>query len=167
VPRLLVWALPLAILTAACAARAPAPGAPAAAEAPDPPPAGSKRLPSSISCEPEPPCGDDCTSATGEAGRRLGSLDKEDIRRVIRSHVADMKTCYDAITEAHPDAAGKVMVRFGIAPSGVVQTSCLVSSDLNDTPADRCIVDVPLRWTFPKPEGGGWVVVNYPFVFSR
>jgi hypothetical protein len=165
-------ALPLAIV-ASCATGAQSSGRPAASsgastgEMPAPPPQGSKRLPSSVDCEPQPPCAEDCVTAYGEKGRRLGSLDKEVIRDVVRSHLSEAKACYDAITFTHGDAAGKVMVRFGIAPSGGVETSCLVSSALNDPSVDRCVVDLPLTWRFPKPEGGGWVVVSYPFIFFR
>jgi hypothetical protein len=28
---------------------------------------------------------------------------------------------------------------------------------------DRCIVNAILRWEFPRPIGGGWVLVEYPF----
>ena len=157
------------VLAAGCAASAPppAPHAAPAAVAPEGPPEGSKRLPASIRCEPEPPCAGDCVAAQGEAGRRLGSLDKEDIRKVIRAHVDEARSCYDAIATTKPAAVGKVMVRFGIAPSGAVETSCLVSSELDDESVDRCLLDMTHAWRFPKPEGGGWVVVSYPFVFTR
>jgi hypothetical protein len=154
----------VAVTVAACAT---APPPPAPGPSSEPPPQGSRRLPSSINCEAQPPCAEDCVTATGEKARRLGSLDKEDIRQVIRAQVSQMQDCYDAIGALNPDAAGKVTVRFGIAPSGAVETSCLVSSELGDPSADRCIIDRPLAWKFPKPEGGGWVVVTYPFVFTR
>jgi hypothetical protein len=151
-----------------CAASAPRGAGPASgAEAPAPPPQGSKRLPASLDCEPEAPCGADCVTTHGEASRGQGSLDKEVIRQVIRSHVADVQACYDTIALTHSAAVGRMMVRFGIAPSGGVETTCLVSSELNDASVERCVVDLPLAWKFPKPDGGGWVVVSYPFVFTR
>lgn len=133
---------------------------------PVPPPPGSKRLSSSIICEPEPPC-PDCVTETGEKARRIGSLDKEVIRGVIRGHLGEVKACYDTVWTTHPDAQGRMMVRLGIAPSGSVETSCLVSSSLNDSSVELCVVDDLLRWTFPRPDGGGWVIVSYPFVFTR
>ena len=131
-----------------------------------PPPDGSKRLPSSIACEPEPPC-EDCVVVKGERARHVGSLDKEVIRGVIRSHADEVRTCYDAVALTRPDARGKMMIRFGIAASGIVAASCLVTSELSEPAVERCVVDLPLGWTFPPPDGGGWVVVSYPFVFSR
>lgn len=156
----------------ACASTTPgraptdAPGADAVDDVTTPP-EGSKRLPSSIACEPQPPCVGCRVTTGGAAPRYAGSLDKEVIRAVILSHTADAKACYDAVTEAHPEAAGKLMVKFGIAPSGRVVTSCLESSALRDAVVERCMVDLPLGWTFPAPQGGGWVVVSYPYVFTR
>jgi hypothetical protein len=129
------------------------------------PPDGAKRLPSSIDCEPEPPC-EDCLVFKGEKARHVGILDKEVIRPIIRSHVPEVRACYNALLATHPDAAGKVMIKFGITASGSVATSCLVSSELHDQSVEGCIVDLPFSWTFPKPDGGGWVLVSYPFVFA-
>ena len=166
----------LSLLLTACAVAAPppapraAPAVSAAADAPALPPAGSKRLPSSIDCEPEPPMicqPPDCVSATGEAGRRIGSLDKEVIRAGIRAHIAEVKDCYDAIAFTQTDAKGTMRVKFGIGPSGAVQTSCLVSSELGAASVDDCVLERVLTWRFPAPDGGGWVIVTYPFVFTR
>ncbi|HXJ21205.1 MAG TPA: AgmX/PglI C-terminal domain-containing protein [Polyangia bacterium] len=156
-----------------CASTGPGPRAvvpPAAGETdvdPTRPPAGSKRLPSSIACEPTPPC-TDCKLATGGAQPSpSGSLDKEVIRSIIRSHLAQARACYDAVAQTDPAAAGMLKLTFGIAPSGQVATSCLESSQLRDAVVERCMADIPLSWTFPPPEGGGWVVVTYPYLFTR
>jgi hypothetical protein len=130
------------------------------------PPDGANRLPASISCEPEPAC-DACLMVKGKPVRRGGSLDKEDIRGVVRSHLPEVKACYDATAERHPNARGQMMIRIGISASGSVKTSCLVRSELDDAAAERCVVELALGWTFPRPEGRGWVVVSYPFVFAR
>ena len=145
------------------------PPEPVAIDPPDGPPIGTGRLPSSIACEPEPPrpCGADCVTATGEAARHVGSLDKEVIRAVIRAHVDEVRACYDAIGLVQPSARGRMAIKFGISPSGAVQTSCLVSSDLRAPSAEACVLERALNWRFPAPEGGGWVIVTYPFTFER
>jgi hypothetical protein len=129
-------------------------------------PDGANRLPSSIDCEPEPPC-EECLRFKGESALHIGVLDKEVIRSIILRHVPEVKACYDAVAAGHPDAKGRLMVEFGITASGGVATSCLVSSELHDQYIERCVIDLPFSWTFPKPEGGGWVLVSYPFVFDR
>lgn len=129
-------------------------------------PDGANRLPGSLGCEPEPPCSQ-CIAFKGQAARGVGGLDKEVIRSVITSHIERARICYNVITESNPDAVGAVRVRFAIAPSGRVKASCLVSTQLHDAYVDRCVVNLPLDWTFPEPSHGGWVVVTYPFVFMR
>ena len=85
----------------------------------------------------------------------------------MRAHLAELQACYDAIASTHPGTEGRVMARFAIAPTGAVEASCLVTSSLNDASVDRCVVERVLGWHFPTPDGGGWVVVDYPFVFTR
>jgi TonB family protein len=108
-----------------------------------------------------------CPSVTGNEARVFGRLDKEVVRGGIRSHIGDVKACYDGAVATHPEARGIMRVRFGIGPSGAVESSCLVGSELNATSVDRCVVDLILKWKFPAPEGAGWVVVSYPFTFVR
>jgi hypothetical protein len=131
-----------------------------------PPPAGSNRLPGSIACEPQPPCVNCEVTTGGAAPSDRGALDKEIIRRIIQRHVDEARACYEAVLERHPAAAGRVQLRFGIAPSGRVGTSCLESSSMHEEAVENCVVALPFRWTFPVPQGGGWVVVTYPFVFT-
>jgi metallo-beta-lactamase class B len=93
-----------------------------------------------------------------------GSLDKEVIRGVIRSHVGEVKDCYERELDKAPDLFGRVMVRFTIAASGEVTDSALESSTIRSLPVEACTVAAVRRWRFPKPEGGGIVIVSYPFV---
>ena len=58
------------------------------------------------------------------------------------------------------------MTKISIDPDGKVRHSCVVDSELRDPVIDRCVVDAILGWEFPKPEGGGWVIVTYPFVLT-
>jgi hypothetical protein len=37
---------------------------------------------------------------------------------------------------------------------------------MNNVPAEQCIAAAVRRWEFPKPQGGGIVVVTYPFVLK-
>ncbi|HKU41418.1 MAG TPA: AgmX/PglI C-terminal domain-containing protein, partial [Polyangiales bacterium] len=60
-----------------------------------------------------------------------------------------------------------VSVKFMIAPTGAVQTSVIQSSDLGSPAAESCIAQAVRRWSFPAPEGGGVVVVSYPFLLSQ
>ena len=95
-----------------------------------------------------------------------GSLDKEIIRRVIGGKINEVKWCYEKELRTHPDLAGRVFVQFTIEADGHVSSSVVQSSTMNDQPAEQCIAAAVHRWEFPKPEGGGKVVVSYPFVLK-
>ena len=96
-----------------------------------------------------------------------GSLSKEVIRRVIHAHLNEVRHCYEQALVGRPDLAGRVAVKFIIAPTGAVQMTFVAQSDLGNHAVDACIAGAVGRWTFPAPEGGGVVVVNYPFVLQQ
>lgn len=95
-----------------------------------------------------------------------GSLDKDIIRRIVRSHINEVRHCYNQGLVKDPTLAGKVEVQFVIGPSGSVSTSTIASSTLSDGKVDKCIAKAVKRWKFPSPTGGGMVVVKYPFVLE-
>jgi TonB family protein len=94
-----------------------------------------------------------------------GTLDKEIIRRVIGKvqNIGGVRFCYDRGLAQKPELQGRVIVRFTIAPSGEVIDSVVASSTLGDPSTEQCIADKVLSFEFPKPAGGGKVVVSYPF----
>jgi TonB family protein len=96
-----------------------------------------------------------------------GSLSKEVIRRIIGRHINEVRFCYEQELNARPDLQGRVAVKFIISPTGAVQTAAVDNSDLGNPKAEQCIAQAVRRWTFPAPEGGGIVVVTYPFVLSQ
>ena len=102
---------------------------------------------------------------TGNADVR-GSLSREVIRRVIQRHINEVRFCYEQELNARPDLEGRVMVNFIIAPTGAVQSAAVSSTTLSNARVEGCITQAVRRWTFPAPDGGGIVGVNYPFVLA-
>ncbi len=102
---------------------------------------------------------------TGEADVH-GSLSREVIRRTIRRHVNEVRFCYEQELSQRPDLAGRVTVTFIISQTGAVMSSGVQSSTLSNSIVEGCIVQAVRRWTFPAPDGGGVVGVNYPFVLD-
>ena len=92
-----------------------------------------------------------------------GTLDRESIRRVIRRHAGEVKSCYERGLSKDPSLAGRVEVEATIGTSGRVEVSEIVSSTIKSKAVEDCIVAASRRWRFPPPEGGT-VVVRYPFV---
>jgi TonB family protein len=95
-----------------------------------------------------------------------GSLDRDIIRRTIRRHINEVRFCYEQELSTHPSLAGRMVLQFSIAGSGQVLTSVMQSSTLGNVRVENCTVQAVRRWEFPKPDGGGLVVVSYPFVFA-
>jgi TonB family protein len=101
----------------------------------------------------------------GQANVR-GSLDKEIIRRIIRRHINEVKYCYEQELLKKPELAGRVVVQFTISASGQVVASVLQTSTMGNARVENCTVQAVRRWEFPKPLGGGIVIVSYPFVLT-
>ncbi|HEX7505463.1 MAG TPA: AgmX/PglI C-terminal domain-containing protein, partial [Polyangia bacterium] len=101
----------------------------------------------------------------GQANVR-GSLDKEIIRRIIRRHINEVKYCYETELTKKADLSGRISVQFTIAATGQVIASVLQSSTMGNIRVENCVVQSVRRWEFPKPMGGGIVIVSYPFNFT-
>jgi TonB family protein len=95
-----------------------------------------------------------------------GSLDKEIIRRIIRRHINEVKYCYEQELTRKADLGGRVAVTFTIAATGQVVTSVVQNSTMGNARVENCVVQAVRRWEFPKPLGGGIVIVTYPFSFT-
>ena len=93
-----------------------------------------------------------------------GRLDREIVRRVVRQHLPEVRFCYEREAIGHPDLAGRVQVEFTIGPNGRVLASGVAASSTRSPALDGCIQQAVRRWEFPQPEGGGPVIVIYPFL---
>lgn len=95
-----------------------------------------------------------------------GNLDRDIIRRIVRAHINEVRFCYATGLARRPKMRGRVVVRFTIGPNGRVSASKVARSSLRDKRVASCISAAVRRWKFPKPQGGGDVVVTYPFVLG-
>ena len=96
-----------------------------------------------------------------------GFLGKDVIRRVVRSHINEIRGCYNQALTRNPNAEGRVEVNFVILGSGSVASARVVANGLKDPDAGRCIEKAVKRWHFPTPRGGGSAIVTYPFRMGR
>ncbi len=97
----------------------------------------------------------------------MGSLDKELIRQVIHRNRGQIRYCYESQLTRHPNLNGKVTVRFVITMNGDVSSSNVSQSTANNAELETCVAGRVRTWKFPKPKGGGVVVVTYPFIFKQ
>jgi len=103
------------------------------------------------------------TYADTGPGEKLGSLPKESILLVVRQNRDAIRTCYQRQLRRDPTLGGQVVVRFKIVPDGTVARAEIAESSLGDVNVESCIREEVQTWTFAEPEGGGHVIVNYPF----
>lgn len=92
-----------------------------------------------------------------------GSLDRDLIRRVVRSHVNEVRHCYTQGLAANAGLSGRISVRFVIARDGSVASAEIAESTVADEGVESCIAHSVERWRFPA---GAEVTVVYPFVLS-
>jgi hypothetical protein len=97
----------------------------------------------------------------------MGSLDKEIIRRIVREHASQIRYCYEKELVRSPGLSGKVTMRWVINAEGAVTQSKAAASSLRNKSVEGCLAQKIRTWRFPKPKGGGIVIVNYPFVFKH
>ncbi|MDP1830365.1 MAG: adventurous gliding motility protein GltG [Archangium sp.] len=97
----------------------------------------------------------------------MGSLDKELIRKVIHANRGQIRYCYESQLNRFPKLNGKVAVKFIISPTGSVSTSSVAQTTVNNAELEACVAGRVRTWQFPKPKGGGVVIVTYPFIFAQ
>jgi hypothetical protein len=96
----------------------------------------------------------------------VGALDKELIRQVIEENRAQIRYCYEKELVRTPGLFGKLGVVWTISASGLVEAVRIKEDTLGNGEVARCVAVKIRSWAFPKPRGGGVVMVNYPFVFK-
>lgn len=96
-----------------------------------------------------------------------GSLDKEIIRRVVRENQAQIRYCYERELTRTPGLNGKIVVKWVITGTGSVRQAQVIETGMNNRAVESCLTTRINGWRFPKPKGGGIVVVTYPFIFKK
>ncbi len=102
----------------------------------------------------------------GGGGIVIGGLDKAVIDAVIKNHLNQIRYCYQRELIKNPTLGGKVVVKFVIGKTGEVSSAMTKSSTVGSEAVEGCINKRFYGFRFPEPNGGGIVVVSYPFMFS-
>ncbi len=89
------------------------------------------------------------------------------ILAVIRSHSPGLRHVYNACLKLRPGLAGKITLRFAIAPSGEVVDVGLAGSTTSDAAFDARVVEKALAWRFEPVKAIGNDIVTVPFNFSE
>lgn len=88
----------------------------------------------------------------------------ENIRRVVRRHVAAVRACY---ARGARDAASPRILSFTIGADGAVIDVRIADEPAGESPVVACLRAEIATWRFPAPPGGGTVRVRYPLTESE
>jgi|GEM_PF-2266413 len=100
------------------------------------------------------------------AARILGSVSKDEIKRVFRRHQRQIRATYERSLRRNPKLSGRIVLKLVIDKEGRVASVDVTRDTVGDKELAQALRKVIRRMRFPRPAGGGSVVVTYPFVFS-
>lgn len=95
-----------------------------------------------------------------------GGLTSQEVMAVIRTHLNEIRHCYEQLLQRSPSASGKINSKFVINTDGRVGSSQILNSTISDGTMQNCVSSKIERWKFPNPRGGKPVTITYPFVFN-
>ncbi|MBC7742048.1 MAG: FHA domain-containing protein [Bdellovibrionaceae bacterium] len=97
-----------------------------------------------------------------------GSIDKEAVRRVVRSALAQFKSCYDREFKKDTKLEGKVVISWEIHEKGVAKNAQVVrsKSTIGNSTVEECVRSRMLSLRFPEPPAGSFAEVTFPFLFQ-
>lgn len=104
----------------------------------------------------------------GDEENFVGTIDREAVRRVIRSGLREIRGCYErelSKLSRTQSLEGKVVIEWTIAEQGRALNAKVKSSTLGNRAVENCVRDRLATWRFPDPPPGGVAEVNYPFYF--
>lgn len=81
----------------------------------------------------------------------------------IHSNIKDVKFCYEQGLAKNNTLTGRVTIKFMISGTGQVMMAAVANSTLNNAEVESCMIRKLKTWHFPQPDGGGVVIVTYPF----
>jgi TonB family protein len=99
---------------------------------------------------------------TGDEDKKLAP---QELARLIRAHLIDIRLCYERALKRRPELSGKLLVRFTLTAAGTVSGVAVDEDTMGDAEVAACVRSVVGRWRFPAPPRGG-VEVSFPFVFQ-
>jgi hypothetical protein len=90
----------------------------------------------------------------------------ESIKQVVTYHQDGIQTCYEEWLAGQQNPVdGSLMTSFTITPTGAVREARVLKqgTTLGDAKFHACVASVLEAMTFPKPDDGDELVVEFPF----
>lgn len=89
----------------------------------------------------------------------------DELKTALQERAATTRTCYEALLESTPAAAGKLMLRLQVAADGHVLTATVESDDIARASLSTCTLAVMSQAYPVGAEGGECADVRVPLVF--
>ncbi len=102
----------------------------------------------------------------GNSNDFVSSIDKEAIRRIIRSNRSAIKSCYDLELTKNPTLSGKIVLQWQITEGGRMINAKVKSNDMGTNTLGPCIMNRLSVLKFPDPGPVEIAEVAFPFVFE-
>ena len=110
--------------------------------------------------------GVDTLDAPADEQPIMGALDKEVIDAEVKGIKRQMQQCFEEGLAVDPGISGRVSLKMVIEGDGQVSSVVTESSTLEVPEVEVCMENVMMSLQFPPPEGGGIVIVIYPFALA-
>jgi outer membrane biosynthesis protein TonB len=94
-----------------------------------------------------------------------GCINRDLLRNVIRSHMEQVRYCYELALGRNPGLEGKVKMQIQISEAGRVRAALVLEGIAGQDELSDCIASRIRTWVFPRLKSE--VTVTYPFVFRR
>ncbi len=95
-----------------------------------------------------------------------GGIDPAIIRDVVQKNMGRIRYCYERELAAKPGLYGKVKLAWIITAEGTVKNQKIEQTTMKNNMVEGCMLRIVKRWKFPRPDGGGDVIVAFPFFFK-
>ena len=98
----------------------------------------------------------------------VGSIDREAVRRAVKSAMSAFKACYERELKKDSKLEGKVVISWEIHEKGVGKNSKVVKdkSTIGNSSVEECVRERILAIRYPEPPAGTVAEVTFPFLFS-
>ncbi|MCA9521696.1 MAG: TonB family protein [Myxococcales bacterium] len=96
---------------------------------------------------------------------KTGPLTPDEITGALVANRSKFRSCYDVQRARHPSLEGTIVVRFSIAPMGLVTSAQVTSSSMKNADVEQCVLRELFGLRFRRG-GPTATVVNHPFRFT-
>lgn len=107
-------------------------------------------------------------AAGGSEEAFVGSIDREAVRRTVRSALPQFKSCYEREYRMNSNLEGKLVFTWEIHAQGIARNARISTdkSTMRNAAVEECVKNRILGLRFPEPPPGTAAEVTYPFIFQ-